>query len=133
MRVESHGEVAVYIPDASITMAWGLDIKPDFKENWTNRFPDPKASSHWADLFFNNALVFRCGYVVIDGARGFLPIPHPRMDAAGAIAAWEVPEAKCRFVRLLDSIRGSVSEFDYHFKQAGLSIIDEAWPKWPED
>lgn len=38
---EAHSSVAVYRPNVSITIAFGLRINDDFKEKWANEFPDP--------------------------------------------------------------------------------------------
>ena len=65
---EAHSSAAVYIPDISITMAFGLGANEDFKEEWANQFPDEKASSSFVDVFYNAALVYRAVYVTVDGA-----------------------------------------------------------------
>jgi hypothetical protein len=36
IEIASHHTVAAFIPDASITMAWGLRVNEDFKEPWAN-------------------------------------------------------------------------------------------------
>lgn len=126
----SHPEVAVYIPDVSITMAWGLDSNPDFKEDWANKFPDPTASSHFVDLFYNDALVFRDLYVNVDGARCGLPLPSLKRDKDGKVVAREVPHDKYTFFNLLESIGGSVIEFDQYFRRAGFTLVEENWPEW---
>jgi hypothetical protein len=120
--------VAVYMPDVSITMAWGLDCNPDFKEEWANSFPDPKASSHFVDLFYNNALVFREVYVNVDGARGDLPLPSIVRGDDKKIVALEVPRDKYRFFSLLDSISRGGREFERYFSQAGFTMVEREWP-----
>src|ERR1700678_2321503 len=40
LEVKSHGNVAVYMPDVSITLAFGLHHLDDFEEEWANKFPD---------------------------------------------------------------------------------------------
>jgi len=86
VHVASHHSIAVYMPDASITMAWGLKWPDDFKEPWTEKFPDHSSSAGWLDVFFNNALVFRTPYVVVDGGRITLPLPR-HGENGGSVAA----------------------------------------------
>lgn len=122
LEEESHQSVAAYKPDLSITMAWGLDCARDLREKWANAFPVPRASSHFADAFYNGALVYRSLYVVADGGRIKLPKPplSPEM--------LEVPVDYSRFVHLLNRLEGQIGYEDY-FQRAGLLTIAEDWPK----
>jgi hypothetical protein len=134
LEAESHANVAVYLPDASITMAFGLDQNDEFKEEWANKFPDPHASSSYVDIFYNNALVFRDVYVTVDGARAKLPLPKRRLDdAKKKIVALEVPRRRHDFIRLVESLEGDVREFDRYFKDAGFVITDDSWPDFSVD
>jgi len=126
----SHPEIAVFLPDVSITMAWGLDCNPEFKEDWANKFPDPNASSHFVDLFYSNALVFREVYVNVDGARCGLPLPSLKFDADRKVVGREVPRDKYRFFSLLESISGSRHEFDQYLERAGFELVEANWPEW---
>ncbi len=118
----SHGMVASYKPDLSITLAWGLTANDNFKEPWANKFPDPKASSHHADIFFNNALVYRELYVVVDGGRAKLPVPKSREELI-------VPKGYSSFVKLLDEIDTYISQYDQYFSQEGFKTSDNVWPE----
>ena len=80
LHSDSHGMVASYKPDLSITMAWGLTANRNFDETWATNFPDPNASSHHVDVFFNNALVYRDLFVSVDGGRAKLPLPLRRNE-----------------------------------------------------
>lgn len=124
IEVTSHSSVATFIPDASITMAWGLRENDDFREEWANAFTDPRASSSWADVFYSNALVYRAMYVAVDGGRCYLPVPDDR-NAPGP-----VPTDYARFVHLLDRLSGRQSDdFDSFFNRAGLvRMADRPWP-----
>src|SRR6266699_3497343 len=53
LRHNAHLYAAAYIPNASITLAWGHDCNDDFKEDWANRFPDSHAVSEYVDVFYN--------------------------------------------------------------------------------
>jgi len=75
IEVASQSHVAAFRKDVSITMAWGMQRSATFVETWATGFPDPNASSDWFDVFYNGALVYRDYYVVVDGARAFLPAP----------------------------------------------------------
>lgn len=69
MGGDAHGNVAIYMPDISITMAFGLTAVEDFKEDWAKRFPNSSASSSIVDLFYNGSLVYRDIFVNVDGGR----------------------------------------------------------------
>ena len=116
----THSNAAVYIPDVSITLAFGLIWIEQFEEEWATRFPDRKACGASADVFYNGTLVFRDDFVIVDGGRTMLPMP-PRRDTL------DVPADHARFIRLLDRFEG-VSSFDEYFKRAGLRLNDETWP-----
>ena len=122
LHAVSHGMVASYKPDLSITLAWGLTANNDFREPWANKFPDPKASSHYADIFFNNALVYRVPYVVVDGGRAKLPIPKSPTDLL-------IPSAYSALIELLDEIETYTSQYDQYFSLAGFKTIDSVWPE----
>jgi hypothetical protein len=128
LHVESQPNVGVYKPDISITIAWGLHSNNDFKEAWANQFPDPQASSSFLDVFYNNALIFRNTYVMVDGGRANLPLPRVERDKEGnRTAALTVPRREHDLIRLVDSLTHK-SDFDRYFRQAGLTIINEEWP-----
>ncbi len=128
LKVESHSNVASFKPDVSITMAWGLKCLDDFREEWANKFPDPKASSCFLDIFYNNALIFRDVYVNVDCGRAKLPLPDRKWDEEKKkVTALNVPERRHRLIKLVDSLE-YVSRFDYYFQSAGFTIVDEKWP-----
>jgi hypothetical protein len=120
IEIDSHNRVAAFIPDVSITMAWGLTIVDDFHEPWANLFPDPSASSHHVDVFFNGALVYRASYVAVDGSRCYLPLPLARHDG-------RVPLRYRAFIALLDRL-SHTSDFRGYFERAGLQSADVSWP-----
>jgi hypothetical protein len=122
LHSNSHGMVASYKPDVSVTIAWGLVASKDFNEPWATNFPDSHASSHHVDVFFNNALVYRDLYVSVDGGRAKLPLPRRRDDLV-------VPRGYYTFIKLLDGMEGYISDYERYFKRAGLRIIDAEWPE----
>jgi len=125
LRVDAHPDVAVYLHDVSITLAFGLSWMNEFKEEWTEKFPDRHASSSYADVFYNGALVYRTQYVTVDGGRTNLPLP-PRRDEAS------VPKAYAQFIAMLDSF-GKVSSFYEAFRRAGMVLSDEMWPDFGQE
>jgi hypothetical protein len=128
LKVNAHSNVAAYKLDVSITMAWGLKLLDNFKEEWANKFPDPSASSRYLDIFYNNALIFREVYVTVDCGRAKLPLPDRKWDEKKEkIVALNVPTRRCRLIKLVDSLE-YISQFDDYFKRAGFTVVDEDWP-----
>ena len=115
--------VAVYKPNVSISMAWGLVVNSDFVEHWANDFSDSKASSRSVDIFYNNSLVYRGIYVEVDGGRSKLPLPANANDLT-------VPEKYYRFIKLLDELESHYPRCEEYFKRANLQISDMEWPEW---
>lgn len=115
-----HYSVAAYKPDLAITMAWGMPCLKDFKEPWTDRFADKKASSRYVDVFYSGSVVFRDLFVVVDGGRASLPMPKAGTN--------EVKVLEATFIRTLDELNSSTSRYDDYLKQAGFELVDEPWP-----
>ncbi|GFD96365.1 hypothetical protein KUL156_57500 [Alteromonas sp. KUL156] len=123
LKEDSHSTISVYKDDLSITMAYGLMSNDDFKEEWANKFPDPKAYSQIVDIFYNNSLVFRETYLVVDGGRCKLPIPS--YDENGELYVARGYYDFIKFLEMLSS--GTSKNFDYYFGQTGIKIIDREW------
>jgi hypothetical protein len=117
---KAHPEMAVYLHDVSISLAFGLDCMRDFREPWAKKFPDPHASISYADVLYHRSLVFRTQYVNVDGGRTSLPLP-PRTGK------FEIPRAYARFIRMLDHF-GKMSCFDDYFRRAGMTLSNKTWP-----
>ena len=113
---ESHGMYACYRPDVSISLAFGLLINDDFKEEWANAFPDKSASSHYVDIFFNNNLVERISYVNVDGGRAKLPIPKSINDLS-------VKKREYLIIKLIDNFESSERNFESYFNRANLRLV----------
>ena len=125
LHVEAHSNAVVYIPDVSVTMAYGLDIaEGNYEQEWVKNFPDKNARIHFVDVFFNNALVYRDFYVAVDGGGILLPVPRRAKNGD-----WEVAERACKFVKLLDSMSHSGEQFDFSIKRAGFTVADTEWPE----
>ena len=128
LHAEAHGTVGVYIPDVSITIAWGLEWNKDFREEWCKKFPDPKAHGGFLDMFFNNALVYRAVYVWVDGI--FLPLPRYTKDDK-----LEVTKRACELMKVIDrmgmSPRQDFNPYESVVERAGFTVVDEEWPEFP--
>jgi ketosteroid isomerase-like protein len=78
-RRRSYIARAAYVPDLSISLAWGLPDKDKFDAPWVERL-GVSASSHWLDLFYNGVLVERqlrifLGRQIWVGPEVGLPLP----------------------------------------------------------
>jgi hypothetical protein len=94
----------------------GYTSHPNFQEEWANNFPDPQASSAFVDFFYNGMLAAREVYVVVDGGRADIPLPHRRDDLT--ISRWQY-----NFFRVLDGLE-KASDFDQYLQQAGITVRD---------
>lgn len=125
LHVAAHPSVAVYIPDVSITMAWGLKWLEDFKEDWCKNFPNSKANGGFVDVFFNNALVYRTAYVWVDG----IHFPLPRHTQGAAL---EVDKGACEFMEVIDSMgraaRPAYDKYQSDLRRARFTVVDKEWP-----
>lgn len=125
---DKHHSTAVYIPNLSITIAWGLKWQQDYQADWCKKFSAPSAYGGFADVFFNNALVYRTPYVWIDGI--FFPNPLPGDKGI------EVNKHACTFMKLIESM-ASAPRPDHHLyevdlRKAGFTVVNEEWPEFPE-
>lgn len=125
LKADSHSTVSVYKKNLSVTMAYGLSSNDDFKEKWANQFPDPNAHSDIIDIFYNNALVFRETYLVVDGGRCKLPIPSYTKE--GGLYVVKDYYEFVKFLEMLSSGASSSKNFDYYFGQTGIKVVDKEW------
>jgi hypothetical protein len=123
----SHHSRVVYTPDVAIGMAWGLQRDPDdttFREDWLERFADPKAWAAWLDVLYNGQPVDRRLYVVVDGGRCKLPLPEQifakGIDWPREKRLW-VPEVDAKLLRLVNEIDNG-REYDRYLNQAGFDV-----------
>jgi hypothetical protein len=121
LKADSHSNSAVFREDVAISLAWGLQADATFAEPWATTFPDPKASRDFVDVFYNNSLVYRDTYIVVDGGRACLPMP----ESADSLT---VPRGYASLIRLIDELGLRTSDYDSYFKRAGFSEVDTGWP-----
>ncbi len=125
---DSHHSTAVYIPNISITLAWGLKWQREYQAEWCQNFPSKGAHGGFADVFFNNALVYRTPYIWVDG----IFFPNPRSGDKGL----EVNKQACTFMKLIESM-GSTPRPDHHLyevdlRRTGFVVVNGEWPEFPE-
>lgn len=121
-EINSHHTIAVYKPDISISLGFGMDWKEKFDEPWAKKFPDPEASSELIDVYYYGALVYRDISIIVDGGRAYLPMPKSRNELV-------VAKGYHDFIRLRSELSGAISQFDEYFERAGLQIGEQEWPK----
>lgn len=112
---ESHWMYGCYKPNIYISIAFGITLNDDFREDWANEFPDASASSHCVDIFYNNSLVDRFTYVSVDGGRAKLPIPSSRNNLV-------VNRVDANIIRLIDQFNSQIGNFEEYLKRAGIRI-----------
>ena len=123
MRLEedSHHTVVVYVPDVDLTIAYGLDFDalrrdaPEFE--WSKVFPDKSVHIGLADIFWRGSLVDRVAYVLVDGARGTLPIGGGHVGLR--VSSWQVDVA-----RLLHGLKGAGLAFDDFFGRVSFEVTE---------
>lgn len=125
LRVDSHDMIGAFKKDLSITIAYGLTSNDDFIEKWANQFPNPHASSHYIDFFYNNALVFRETYLVVDGGRCKLPIPS--FGDNGELVVSRKYSDFIKFLQRLSSGSETDQTFDSYFGRTEIKIIETPW------
>lgn len=112
---DAHVYSAVYRPDVSITMAWGLEIQHRLTEDWRSAFAARGASRFIGDIFYNGALVFRESYLVIEGARAFIPLTGARDRSVTTI--------QYVLVKLIDELtHGENSEYVDYLNRIKVTI-----------
>lgn len=123
---QEHSSVASYMPNLSITIAWGIQVgdKNDRVDRpWAKNNPDPSPGrSSYLDFFYNNALVFRVAYCTVDGGR--CEIPFPDYDEHGNVS---VPREYHDLIKKFSEIVNRSFIFDGYFARTGITISEEEW------
>jgi hypothetical protein len=130
LEVDSQYYLAVFKPDVSLRLAWGLTLERELSfEGWL--FPDPSIRRYAVDAFWQGALVARWTVLNVDGGRCYLPDPDPayvKVDNSlmgHMIVGWTAKASSVALARLLDSLIRSASEFDSYFQRAGLAEVPD--------
>ncbi|GED14806.1 hypothetical protein [Aneurinibacillus migulanus] len=129
LDIDSHSTVASLKTDLSISLAWGMEHRDNFMEEWANKFPDPKATSSFIDFFYNGTLVYRDIYVTVDGGRVSIPLPDREIDdKTYEVTRYSIPKKKYELFKLING-SGSTYDYDNYIQRAGIEIVDDKWPK----
>lgn len=131
IEVGSHHTLAVYRPDVSLRLAWGLAFEGDLTfEEMT--WPDRTINRHLADAFWQGSLVSRWHYLVVDGGRCYLPDPEreyvqtgesPLDVAAGPLTA---KTSEFALARLLNSLAGREDrEVSRYLERSGIAEVPD--------
>jgi hypothetical protein len=131
IEVHHHHSIAVYRPDVSLRLAWGLkrDEHQDI-DGWT--WPDRSITRHLADAFWQGSLVARWTYLVVDGGRCYLPDPQREYTQVGEspldveAGPWQVKASEIALTRVLNELaQRPAGEFDRYLRQSGaIEIAD---------
>lgn len=117
-----HTNRASYIPDVSVGLAWGLNCNSDFYEEWANCHPDQHASSHFLDILYNGMLVHRVVYVLIDGGRSYMPLPHREMNENGKTIDWYITDEEYNFFKLFNSIQSFDTQYESYLRSSRIEV-----------
>ena len=106
-----HTNRASYIPDVSIGLAGGL-----------NGNSDQHASSHFLDILYNGMLVHRVVYVLIDGGRSYMPLPHREMNENGKTIDWYITDEEYNFFKLFNSIQSFDTQYESYLRSSRIEV-----------
>jgi hypothetical protein len=121
LNIDSHSTVLSLKSNLNIQISHGLTANERYHAEWTKNFSDDKAESCFIDFFYNNQLVFRDTYILIDGARCL--VPSPRFSSENK--EYYIPEEKNDFYHGI--LNSHVSDYDYYVSETGFKIIDLPW------
>lgn len=129
-KTNSYDFLAVYEPDISITLAWGLSkfsnpAQNIVTEEWVTRFGGSlKSTLHYVDLFYNNALVFRSSYILVADARYMVPEP-----STGSNNQKFCERGYLEFITKLNHIAGKDIYQDAHLPKylEEVNVLDGNW------
>jgi hypothetical protein len=136
LRPREHEARAAFKSDLAIGIAWGMhadaltgtgERRQVFEEEWATSFPDPEATQHFVDFFFEGALVARERYVHVD-SRCDLPMPKRKVKGEGPdarIVELSITPWQRDFFRVLNALQTAV-DYDSYVSRAGLKVRDPA-------
>lgn len=130
----AHGQYAVCTRDVALSLAWGhnTDRSPfDWSKrdeqhlDWAPYFWSP-VSEQYADLFYNNVLVWRFSYLVGDGGRMFLPWAKAKLSGSNPPrCTYYFDRQEVEDVRLIAMIGGAdAQELRDRLQMTGLQVAD---------
>jgi hypothetical protein len=133
---KEHVHRAVYRPDVSLGLAWGMDVYSDdlpIHAPWSDRFSDPTIHLQYIDVLWNGMLIDRREIAKVDGHRGTLPHARPMVVDTGQDWPEAIGETSnpydVQLARLTHVLGGgSLEEFESHFRRSGIVEIPDEEP-----
>jgi hypothetical protein len=133
IEIDSHYHLAVYKPDVSIRLAWG--IRQDYRlvfDGWQWPANSKDIARFIVDVFWGGALVARWTLLVVDEGHCYLPDPHRKythMDN-GALnieaGPWLATTGEIALAQLLNNLVGRDSgEFERYFDATGITEVED--------
>jgi hypothetical protein len=122
--IQTHTDIAAYRNDSSLTIAWGLKHLDHFQMPYLYCIPGSKASGHFADTFYDKALILRIPYIdvrFINNGRVYLP-----MTTSTENTKPQISRGYERFVRLLNDLVG-LRHYDSALGRACFVLLDKPW------
>jgi hypothetical protein len=131
VEVDSHHTLAVYRPDVSLRLAWGLALEGDLTfEGMT--WPDNRITRHVADAFWQGSLGTRWHYLVVDGGRCYLPDPEREYTRVGEspldveAGPWTAKASEIALARLLNElVQRPPGEFNRYMDQSSIVEVPD--------
>ena len=113
--------VAAYMPDPSLTLAWGVNIDGDDstmerRTSWSEEFPDGRMTAHYCDVFWYGSLIERVAYYNVDGGRHMIPEFDGDEDSPKTVKPF--PHALIRLIAHMELPR---PEWKYALERVGIT------------
>ena len=89
---------------------WATTENDDFKEAWANKYPNKRAASYEAVVYYGPTLIETHILVLVDGGRAALPLPDPTT----------LRTTNRRY--LIASLFDSVGTLDTYMASSGLTV-----------
>jgi len=139
----THQDRAVYLPDASLGLGWGMDLR-DWREDEERHHARPEwadqdwsgVERHYAHVLLNGVMVWRVLYAWINvgaGMSGVMPWPGREFEERAELgqvfppAGWDTTRWEVEFARLINDLSGNDDfDFDAALKGFGLLIRDDS-------
>jgi hypothetical protein len=123
LEFDGHLSWAVWRPDVSLALAWGLSGDRDLVFGWAN-WPDRSVSRELVDVFWNGSIVDRYYGLRVDGGRALLPQPQHEI-VKDELVMPQISPTQSNVFRVLAELSQN-SEYGRYLQQAGfVEIPDE--------
>ncbi len=132
VEVDSHYYLAVYKPDVSLRIAWGIRVGDKWEsveDRWI--WPDRSMERFAVDAFWHGALVARWALLSVDGGNCYLPdadratVQTDDSTKGYQTVAWTAKASDIALARLVDRLTRSISQFDRFLEQTGIVEVPD--------